>query len=112
MPTTPSFETFAKPVKDVFYVTVGLGVKGYEALKSNQSDLCGWLETRAADGKAQFDTQATQIEERVEALLESVQSNLPEQAADLLKQARDAAKAARDQIKDFVSRNGSQAAAA
>ena len=112
MPTTPQFETFAKPVKDVFYVTVGLGVKGYEAFKSNQSDLCGWLESRAADGKAQFDTQASQIEERVEALLASVQTNLPEQAADLLKQASDAAKAARDQLKDLVNRNGGEAAAA
>lgn len=111
MPTTPNFETFAKPVKDVFYVTVGLGVKGYEAVKSNRGDLCGWLESRAADGKVQFDTQATQIEERVDKLLATVQANLPEQAADLVKQASDAAKAARDQIKDLVNRNGQAAAA-
>ena len=110
-PKTPSFEAVVKPAKEVFYVTVGLGVKAYEQLKSTQGELCGWFENQVADGKAQFETQATQIEERVGALLENVQDKLPEQAAELMKQARDAAKTARDQLKDFVNR-GTQSAAA
>ncbi len=105
MPTsTPTFETFTKPAKDAFFLTVGLGVMAYEQVKSNHSELWSWVETQVADGKAQFETQATQIEARVESLLETVQSKLPEQAAELMKQARDAAKSARDQIKDFVAR--------
>ncbi len=113
MPTaTESFETFTKPAKDAFYVTVGLGVMAFEQLRSSQADLCSWVETQVADGKAQFETQATQIEERVGGLLESVQSRLPEQAAELMKQARDAAKSAHEQIKDLVNRAGSSSAAA
>jgi hypothetical protein len=105
MPTsTPTFETFTKPAKDAFYVTVGLGVVAYEQLKSNQGELRSWFETQVADGKAQFETQASQIETRVEELLESLESKLPEQVAELMKQARDAAKGAREQVKDFVSR--------
>ena len=110
-PKTPSFEAVVKPAKDAFYVAVGIGVKAYEQLKSNQGELCGWFESQVADGKAQFETQATQIEERVGALLENVQDRLPEQAAELMKQARDAAKTAREQLKDFVNR-GTQSAAA
>ena len=82
-PKTPPFEAVVKPAKEVFYVTVGLGVKAYEQLKSNRGELCGWFENQVADGKAQFETQATQIEERVGALLENVQDKLPEQAAEL-----------------------------
>ena len=110
-PKAPSFETIVKPAKDVFYVTVGLGVMAFEQIKSNQAELRSWFENQVADGRAQFETQATQIEERVEALLENVQDKLPEQAAELMKQARDAAKTARDQLKDFVNR-GAQTAAA
>jgi hypothetical protein len=114
MPTsTPTLETFTKPAKDAFYMTVGLGVMAYEQLRSNQSELCSWFETQVADGKAQFETQAGQIEERFEELLESVQSKLPEQAAEIMKQARDAAKSAREQLKDLVARaTPSQSAAA
>jgi len=118
MPTSnptsgPTLETFTKPAKDAFYVSVGLGVMAFEQLKSNRSELCNWFESQVADGKAQFETQASQIEERVEGLLETVQSKLPEQAAELMKQARDAAKSAREQIKDLVARaNPSQSAAA
>ncbi len=91
-------------------MTVGLGALAYEQLTSNQGELRTWFETQVADGKAQFDTQATQIEARVEELLESVQSKLPEQVAELMKQARDAAKSARDQIRDFVARTTPAAA--
>ena len=64
MPTsTPTFETFTKPAKDAFYVTVGLGAVAYEQLKSNQGELRSWFETQVADGKAQFETQASQIED-------------------------------------------------
>src|SRR5262249_35987866 len=110
-PQIPSFEAIVKPAKDVFYVTVGLGVMAFEQLKSSQADVWSWFESQVADGRAQFETQATQIEERFEALMQNVQDKLPEQAADLMKQARDAAKSARDQINDFVNR-GSQNAAA
>ena len=114
MPTsTPTLETLTKPAKDAFYVTVGLGVMAFEQLKSNQSELCSWFETQVADGKAQLETQASQIEERLEGLLETVQSKLPDQAAELMKQARDAAKSAREQIKERVARaTPSQTAAA
>ena len=48
-PKTPSFEAVVKPAKEVFYVTVGLGVKAYEQLKSNRGELCGWFESQVAD---------------------------------------------------------------
>lgn len=101
----PTFETFVvKPAKDAFYVTVGLGAMAFEQIKSNRAEVCGWLESQIADGRAQVETQAAQLEDRVEGFLESVQDKLPEQAADLMKQARDAAKSAREQIKELVSR--------
>ena len=62
--STPTFETLTKPAKDAFYVTVGLGAVAYEQLKSNQGELRSWFETQVADGKAQFETQASQIETR------------------------------------------------
>ena len=110
-PQIPSFEVIVKPAKDVFYVTVGLGVMAFEQLRSSQADVWSWFENQVADGRAQFETQASQLEERVEALLQNVQEKLPEQAAELMKQARDAAKSARDQINELVNR-GSQTAAA
>jgi hypothetical protein len=109
-PKTPSFEAVVKPAKEVFYVTVGLGVKAYEQLKSNRGELCGWFENQVADGKAQFETQATQIEERVGAAREragqAARAGLRAHEA-----SRDAAKTAREQLKDFVNR-GTQSAAA
>jgi len=109
----PTTETFTKPAKDAFYVTVGLGVMAFERLQSSQAELCGWFESQVADGKAQLEAQTSQIEARVEELLENVQAKLPEQAAELMKQARDAAKTAREQIKDLVTRaTPSQKAAA
>ena len=109
----PTTETFTKPAKDAFYVTVGLGAMAFDRVKASRAELCGWFESQAADGKAQFEAQSTQIEARVEELLETVQAKLPEQAAELMKQARDAAKTAREQLKDLVSRaTPSQEAAA
>jgi len=102
--TTDAFEAIAKPAKDAFYLTVGLGAMAFEQVRSSQSELWAWFESQIADGKAQFESQSAHFEERVDELLENVQSKLPEQAAELMKQARDAAKSAREQIKDFVNR--------
>lgn len=135
--TTPNpFETATKAAKDAFYVTVGLGVMGFQQAKEGQEGLRAWFESQIADGKAQFESFAKQLpkgfdgvskswesqvkqleerlaalEERFEAILDSLQANLPEQAAELMKQARDAAKTARAQLKDLVTRGAEPAAA-
>ena len=63
-PTSKPFETATKPAKDVFYVTVGLGVMGYEQPKSNQGNLRGWFESQVADGKAQFEESGLDFAQR------------------------------------------------
>jgi len=133
--TTSPIDTATKAAKNAFYVTVGLGVMGFQQAKEGQEGMRNWFETQVSDGKTQFETftsqlpkldgvsksweaQAKQLEERLtaledrfEAILDSLQANLPEQAAELMKQARDAAKTARAQLKDLVSRGSEPQAA-
>ena len=95
--TTSPIDTATKAAKNAFYVTVGLGVMGFQQAKEGQEGLRNWFETQVSDGKTQFETftsqlpkldgvsksweaQAKQLEERLTALEEPLRGH-PRQPA-------------------------------
>jgi hypothetical protein len=115
-------------VKDAFYVTVGLGVIGFQRAQVQRQELRKQLETQLGDARHQLEKAGKTLEDRVkvveerlegvedrfETLFEQFEERLPEQARELVKQARDAAKEARGQLRALAAgrTNGSGSAAA
>jgi len=123
-PTSPSpIDTATKAAKNAFYVTVGLGVMGFQQAKEGQEGLRNWFETHVSDGKTQFETftkqlpkldsvtkgfdgvsksweaQAKQLEERLTTLEEKFEAILDSLQANLPEQAAELMKQARDAAK-------------
>ena len=111
-------DEITKAVKDAAYVTVGLGVIGFQKLQVQRVELDTNLKGQVADARGElkklgtsFDDQIktvearlTAVESQIDALLDQLQERLPDQAADLVSQARTAAKEAREQVRGLVAR--------
>lgn len=101
-----------KTLKDAAYITVGLGVIGFQKAQVRRQELKKQLKTQLADTRGQIEKLAKTVEDRVEPVLDQVEDKLPEQAKDLVKQAREAAKDVQGQLLAIVGRNGSANGAA
>lgn len=105
-------------VKDAFYVTVGLGVLGYQQMQVRRNELKQLLSERVGSGTVQMDDVAKAFEARISALderiqmfetkldsvVEQVKDRLPAPAGDVLAQAHDAARTARQQVRDLLAK--------
>lgn len=121
--------------KDAAYITVGLGVVGFqraqvrrqelskqidsqlEQLRGNVQRASDTLDTRLRDVEgrleavqAQLDEVLGTVEQRVDAVLDDVEHRLPEQAREVLAAARRTGKEAQAQIRELVRPNGRSAA--
>lgn len=113
-----SLPDVTKTVKDAAYITVGLGVIGFQRLQVQRNELEKNLRSQVSDARNElkkasgsFDAQIKTVEDRVTALetqiasvLDQLQDKLPDQAADIVSQARAAAKEAREQVRGLVNR--------
>ena len=99
--------------KDAFYVTVGLGVLGYQQLQVRRNELKQRLSERLDSRKGQVDEVAKALEARISAfderirlfetkldnVVEQVKDRLPTPAGEVLTQAHDAVRTAREQVR-------------
>jgi len=104
--------------KDAFYVTVGLGVLGYQQLQVRRNELKQRLSERLSARKGQMDDVTKALEVRISALderlqmfqtkvdsvVEQVKDRLPAPAGDVLTQAQDAALKARQQVRGLLTK--------
>lgn len=104
--------------KDAFYVTVGLGVLGYQQLQVRRNELKQLLSERLDSRKGQMDDVAkaleariSELDERIQAfetkldnVVEQVKDRLPTPAGDVLAQAHDAARTARQQVRELLAK--------
>lgn len=112
-------------VKDAFYVTVGLGVIGFQRAQVQRQELRKQLERQAGETRVQLDKVGKTLEQRVklveerlvdvenrfDTLVDQFEDRLPDQAKELVKQAREAAKEARGQLLALAGRTNGTAAA-
>jgi flagellar capping protein FliD len=104
--------------KDAFYVTVGLGVLGYQQLQVRRNELKQRLSERLDSRKGQMDDVAKAFEARISALderiqayetkldnvVEQVKDRLPTPAGDVLAQAHETARSARQQVRGLLTK--------
>ncbi len=104
--------------KDAFYVTVGLGVLGYQQLQVRRNELKQRLNDRLAARKGQMDDVTKALEARISALderiqtfqtkvdsvVEQVKDRLPAPAGGVITQAQDAALKARQQVRGLLTK--------
>jgi hypothetical protein len=95
-----------KTLKDAAYITVGLGVIGFQKAQVRRQELRKQLESQLTDTRQSVTKLAKDIEGRFEPVIEQIEGRLPGQARDIVKQARSAAKDVQDQLLALVSRNG------
>ncbi|MGH9184764.1 MAG: hypothetical protein ACRD0U_02940 [Acidimicrobiales bacterium] len=111
-------EDLGKFVKDAFYVTVGLGVLGFQKAQVQRREFTQQLKGQVNDAREQFGSVSSflenrvkvveerldDVEDRVEDLLDQLEDRLPEQARDVAQQLRKAARDARGQLRELVVR--------
>ena len=103
--------------KDAFYVTVGLGVLGYQQMQVRRNELKQLLSERVGSGKVMddvakaFEARISALDERIQAfetkldnVVEQVKDRLPTPAGDVLAQAHDAARTARQQVRELLAK--------
>ncbi len=97
--------------KDALYVTVGLGVIGFQKAQVQRRELRGRLKGQLDDAGKRVEGRLKTIEERLEGIetlvdtvLDRVEERLPEQARAASQQARTAARATRSQVRALGSR--------
>lgn len=113
-------DRMADAAKDVLYIGVGAGVLAFQRAQVQRVELTKAVEERIAESRKQFtdltksagttaegqlaklDERVTEIEERVEDVLELVQQRLPKPAAELFGQARTVARTTRGQVRGQV----------
>ena len=87
-----------KTLKDAAYITVGLGVIGFQKAQVRRQELRKQLGTQLADTRGQVTKLAKDIEARVEPVLDQIEERLPVQAKGLVHQARTTAKDVQGQL--------------
>jgi hypothetical protein len=95
-----------KTLKDAAYITVGLGVIGFQRAQVRRRELSQQLNTQLQETRGQVEKLAKDLEDRVEPVIGQFEERLPAPARDLVNQARDAAKDVQTQLRSFVNRNG------
>jgi len=101
-----------KTLKDAAYITVGLGVIGFQRAQVRRRELRTQLNGQLTETRTQVEKIGKDIEGRVEPVIGQLEERLPAPARDLVKQARGAAKDVQSQLLGLVSRNGNSAKAA
>lgn len=99
-----------KTLKDAAYITVGLGVIGFQKAQVRRQELRKSLENQLTDTREQVAKIAKDIEGRFEPVIDQIEDRLPEQAKGLVKQAREAAKDVQSQLLSLVNRTTPAAA--
>ncbi len=113
-------------LRDAAYVTVGLGVLGFQKAQVRRVELqkqmagqAKLLETQVQDAGKSFRTMAQDLETRiapvrqqVESRLETISGRLPEQGRSLVEQALAVAKKTEAQVRDTLGLGGLSASAA
>ena len=106
-------EKVVELAKDAFYVTVGLGVLGYQQLQVRRNELKQRLNERLDSRKGQMDDVTKAIEARISAVderirlfetkldnvVDQVKDRLPTPAGEVLTHAQKAAHSAREQVR-------------
>jgi hypothetical protein len=107
-----------KTLKDVVYVTVGLGVISVREAKERRQALRKQVETQLSGTSEQLQKLAKKAETRVESVRGLVETRVPTSARELVGKAREAAKEAQGQLQNLstqglsvLNRNASKAAA-
>jgi DNA anti-recombination protein RmuC len=109
-------------IKDAAYVTIGVGVLGFQKAQVRRQELLaqlkdqrGTIEAQLADGRRSLESLVAQLDElvapvrsQVEAGLDTVEATLPASVQDAIKQARTALQ---DQERAVRSRLGLDSAA-
>ncbi|MGD9705278.1 MAG: hypothetical protein AB7Q42_00075 [Acidimicrobiia bacterium] len=104
--------------KDALYVSVGLGVLGFQKLQVRRNELKQRLNERTGSHKVQLDDVMKAFEARISGLderiqtfeakldtvVEQVKDRLPAPAGEVLAQAHDAARTARQQVRDLIAK--------
>jgi len=117
MPEVPNnITSFSKGVtdlaRDAAYVTVGLGVLGYQRLQVHRTELqnrltgeqrLGGVREGVAKGVRQIDDLAESAAQFVETTLQPLEEKLPESVSQLTSKAREQAREVRSQIRQRVS---------
>ena len=98
-------------LKDAAYVTVGLGVLGFQRAQVRRQELTKQLDAQLGDVRNQtqrlvegYESLLKDLEQRFEPVLDQVEERLPEQARELVTQARGAAKDAQDRFATLLKR--------
>ncbi len=114
MPQLPKPNDVTKLAKDALYITVGLGVLGFQKVQVQRQELRKQLRGQAAGARSRLDERVqlveerlTGVEDRINTALDQLEERLPGQARELSRQARAVAKDARGQVRGLVRSNGS-----
>ncbi len=113
-----NFDGIAKAAQDAAYITVGLGVIGFQKLQVRRNELEKNLKAQISEARDELkklggslegqvkslEERLTAVEQQVDAVLDQLQDKLPDQAAELVAQARTAARDARQQVRSLVTR--------
>ena len=77
-----------KTAKDALYVTVGLGVLGFQKAQVRRRELARQVETQWGETAQQLQKLARELQGRVEPVLDQLKGRLPGSARELVHQAR------------------------
>lgn len=103
--------------RDAAYITVGLGVLGYQKAQVRRREFAKALTDQFSTGRAQIDEvvdvvearlaalepQLVAFEGKLEAAVGNLEKRLPEPVGALLNTAHTTAKSARKQVRDLIS---------
>ena len=109
-----------KALRDVLYVSVGMGVIAIQKAQVRRQELQKQLKGQWGDARGQFDKlgdtfedrvkvvedRLSDVEQQVDDLVDQLQDRLPEPAADVVRQLRRATKDVRGQVRELVRSNG------
>jgi hypothetical protein len=92
----PSIDTdaIANAAKDAAYVTIGLGVLGFQQAQVRRRELAKALTDQLGNGRAQIDE-----------VVDAIEARFGEHAGAIVTTAQDAARTAREQVRNLLARN-------
>jgi DNA topoisomerase IB len=93
-----------KTLRDAAYVTIGLGVLGFQRAQVRRVELQKQVLEQVEVTRAQVEQLTKTLQDRLDPVLDQVEERLPDQAGELVKQARATAKDVQGQVKALVAR--------
>jgi Na+/phosphate symporter len=97
-PRAIDFTPVREGLRDVAYMTIGLGVVAVEELQSARKRFT----EKASARFAELDQRIDLLETRIETAVDTFETKLPEQAGQLVDQARHITRVARQQVRDRI----------